>query len=54
MKKEIEMTFEKSTKNTFRYMETATGEVAIGTLYIQKDVFGGKQPGRIKVTVEWE
>lgn len=53
MKKEIEMVFEKATKNTFRYMETAE-EVVIGILYIQKNVFEGNQPEKIKVTIEWE
>jgi len=56
MKKEIDMTFERATKNTYRFAEAVApaGSMIIGTLYMQKSVFEGKQPGKIKVTIEWE
>lgn len=54
LKKEIEMTFERATKNTYRFTEGATESIAIGTLYVQKQLFAGKQPAKIKVTIEWE
>jgi hypothetical protein len=53
-KKEIEFEFERATKNTYRFQEKATGNPAIGTLYVQKSVFGDKEPKKVKVTVEWE
>jgi hypothetical protein len=54
MKKEVELTFEKATKNTYRFTESAEGGTVIGTLYVQKHVFAGKQPSKIKVSIEWE
>ena len=54
MNKEIEMTFERATKNTYRFNEGAAENIAIGTLYVQKAVFEGKQPAKIKVSIEWE
>ena len=53
-RKEIEFEFERATKNTFWFQEKATGEPSIGTLYVQKSVFGAKEPKKVKVTVEWE
>jgi len=53
-KKEIEFEFERATKNTYRFQEKASGNPAIGTLYVQKSVFGDKEPKKVKVTVEWE
>lgn len=32
----VEFEFEKSTKNTHRYAEVETGQVVVGTLYVQK------------------
>jgi hypothetical protein len=53
-KKEIEFEFERATKNTYRFQEKATGSPVIGTLYVQKSVFGSKEPKKVKVTLEWE
>ena len=53
-KKEIEFEFERATKNTFRFQEKSSGSPVIGTLYVQKSVFGSKEPKKVKVTVEWE
>jgi len=51
--KVVAMDFERATKNTFRFKEQAPeGEEAIGTLYVQKRVFNGKEPASIKVTIE--
>ncbi len=57
MKAEINMKFEKETKNTFRFMEETKDLSAtpiIGTLYVQKSAFQGKTPQAIKVSIEWE
>jgi hypothetical protein len=51
------MTFERSTKNTFRFMEDLkdpTSTPIIGTLYVQKAAFAGKSPQKIKVIIESE
>ncbi|QRF74640.1 hypothetical protein Thermo_00125 [Thermoplasmatales archaeon] len=53
-KKEIQFEFERATKNTFRFQEKASGEPSIGTLYVQKSVFGSREPKKVKVIVEWE
>ncbi len=52
-KKEIEFEFERATKNTYRFQEKAIGTPSTGTLYVQKSVFGSKEPNKVKVTVEW-
>ena len=53
-KKEIEFELERATKNTYRFQEKDFGNPAIGTLYVQKSVFGSNEPKKLKVTVEWE
>lgn len=53
-KKEIESEFERATKNTYLFQEKSVGSPAIGTNYVQKSVFGSKEPKKVKVTVEWE
>ena len=53
-KKEIEFEFERATKNTYRSQERDSRNPAIGTLYVQKAVFGSNEPKKLKVTVEWE
>ncbi len=53
-KKEIEFEFERATKNTYRFQEKSSGNLVIGTLYVQKSVFGSKEPKTLKITVEWE
>lgn len=54
MEKEIQLDFERATKNTFRFTEIANDTPVIGTLYVQKAVFSGKQPATIRVTIAWE
>ncbi len=53
-KKEIELEFERATKNTYRFQEKGSESPVIGTLYVQKSVFGSLEPKKVKVTVEWE
>jgi hypothetical protein len=59
-KLELRFTYEKETKNTVRYQEELGGEayssrdIAVGTLYIQKEVLGGPVPQRLRVTIEPE
>lgn len=52
----IEFTFERATKNTFRYQEVVeSGQPPkVGTIYIQKWVAGNKAPAKLVVTLEWE
>ncbi|MEM3192778.1 MAG: hypothetical protein QW292_12010 [Candidatus Parvarchaeota archaeon] len=52
--KELEFDFERATKNTYRFQEKGPGNPVIGTLYVQKSLFEGKEPKSLKVTVEWE
>ncbi|MEM2925526.1 MAG: hypothetical protein QXJ68_07560 [Methanocellales archaeon] len=54
MKREVILTFERATKNTYRFAESPGEGTVIGTLYVQKHVFAGKQPSKIKVTIEWD
>ena len=42
-KKEIEFEFERATKNKYRFREKSSGPPVIGTLYVQKSVFGSKE-----------
>lgn len=58
---ELFFTFEKETKNTYRYKETnpETGEhltpedgPAIGTLYLRQKAVGGSPPAAVRVFVE--
>ena len=51
-KREVEFEFGRVTKNTYRFQEKASGNPAIGTLYVQKSVFEGKEPKKVKVTAE--
>jgi hypothetical protein len=53
-KKEIEFEFERATKNTYRFQEKSSESPVIGTLYVQKSVFGSKDLKKVKVTVEWK
>lgn len=48
----LEFTFERATKNTYRFSEVAApGEAVVGYLYVQKSAFT-TQPARVKVTIE--
>lgn len=49
----VDMDFERATKRTFRFKEKANaGEEIIGTLYVQKRMFDGKEPKSIQVAIE--
>ena len=52
-KLELIFSREKETKNTIRYQEELGEEdVAVGTLYVQKEVLGEPAPQRLKVVIE--
>jgi hypothetical protein len=57
-KLELRFTYEKETKNTVRYQEElgeeahSSRDIAVGTIYIQKEVLGEPAPQRLKVTIE--
>ena len=57
-KLELKFTYEKETKNTIRYQEElgdvahSSRDIAVGTLYIQKETLGEPAPQRLKVTIE--
>ena len=53
-KKGIEFELEQATNTIYRLQEDSFGSPVIGTLYVQKSVFGSKEPKKVKVTVEWE
>jgi hypothetical protein len=59
-KLELKFTYEKETKNTIRYQEElgevgySSRDVAVGTLYVQKEVLGEPAPQRLRVTIEEE
>jgi len=57
-KLELIFSREKETKNTIRYQEElgevgySSRDVAVGTLYVQKEVLGEPVPQRLRVTIE--
>ena len=57
-KLELKFTYEKETRNTIRYREELGDEahsnrdIAIGSLYVQKEALGDPPPQRLKVTIE--
>lgn len=57
-KLELIFSREKETKNTVRYQEElgevahSSRDVAVGTLYVQKEVLGEPAPQRLRVTIE--
>ena len=57
-KLELKFTYEKETKNTIRYQEElgdeahSSRDVAVGSLYIQKEALGEPVPQRLRVTIE--
>lgn len=59
-KLELRFTYEKETKNTIRYQEElgeeahSSRDIAVGSLYIQKEALGEPVPQRLKVTIEEE
>ena len=56
-KLELKFTYEKATKNTVRYQEElgdvahSSRDIAVGTLYVQKEVLGEPVPQRLRVTI---
>ena len=59
-KLELRFTYEKETKNTIRYQEELSDEahssrdIAVGSIYIQKEALGEPVPQRLRVTIEEE
>ena len=59
-KLELKFTYEKETKNTCRYQEElgeeahSSRDIAVGTLYVQKEALGEPAPQRLKITIEEE
>ena len=59
-KLELIFSREKETKNTIRYQEElgeeahSSRDIAVGTLYIQKETLGDSPPQRLRVTIEAE
>ena len=54
-KLELKFTYEKETKNTIRYQEElGDADIAIGSLYLQKEALGKPVPKKLKVTIEGE
>ncbi len=53
-KTETKFEFRRTMKNTYSFHEKSSESRMIGTLYVQKSVFGSKEPKKVKVTVEWE
>jgi len=57
-KLELKFTYEKETKNTVRYKEElgevaySSRDIAVGTLYVQKEVLGDPPPQRLRVIIE--
>ena len=57
---ELRFTYEKETQNTIRYKEElgdeahSSRDIAVGSLYIQKEVLGEPVPQRLRVTIEEE
>ena len=56
-KLELIFTYEKPTKNTVRYREElgdeaySSRDVAVGSLYVQKEVLGDPPPHRLRVII---
>ncbi len=57
-KLELRFTYEKETKNTIRYREElgnaahSSRDVAVGSLYVQRECLGDPPPQRLRVTIE--
>jgi len=55
---ELRFCYEKETKNTIRYQEElgavahSSRDIAVGSLYIQKECLEEPAPRRLKVTIE--
>lgn len=52
-KRRVDFLFEGQTEGQFRYLEIDTGApMAIGMIYVRKNVFDGRPPSRIVMTIE--
>jgi hypothetical protein len=57
-KLELKFTYERPTKNTVRYREElgdeahSSRDIAVGSLYVQKEALREPAPQRLKVTIE--
>lgn len=57
-KLELKFVYEKETKNCIRYQEElgdeahSSRDIAVGSLYVQKEVLGELVPQRLRVTIE--
>lgn len=57
-KLDLVFTYEKPTRNTVRYREVlgeeahSSRDIAVGTLYIQKETLGEPVPQRLRVVIE--
>lgn len=57
-KLELKFIYEKETKNTIRYQEVlgdvaySSKDIAIGSLYLQKEALGDPPPQRLRVVIE--
>ena len=57
-KLELKFTYEKETRNCIRYQEElgdeahSSRDIAVGSLYVQKEVLGEPVPQRLRVTIE--
>ena len=53
-KTETKFEFRRTMKNTYSFHEKSSESRMIGTLYVQKSVFGSKELKNVKAAVEWE
>jgi len=59
-KLELKFTYEKETRNTIRYQEElgdeahSSRDIAVGSLYVQREVLGEPVPQRLRVIIEPE
>ena len=57
-KLKLKFTYEKETKNTIRYREElgevahSSQDIAVGSLYVQREALGDPPPQRLRVTIE--
>ncbi len=57
-KLELKFTYEKETRNCIRYQEElgdeahSSRDIAVGSLYVQREALGEPAPQRLKVTIE--
>lgn len=52
--KDSEFEFPRAAQNTYRFQEKTFTDPVIGTLYVRKTLFGGQEPKKVRVTMEWQ